>query len=216
MFTRFRIRRAHARFLEASRNLRDDDEYWRQAGPWRRGCVSILLPSPLALHEDGIGLARALEWLEQNRTTVPVSEALLRRYHQFVRGGSGTYRTKAMTIRGSSVSLPPPDRVPLLVKQWSTEIEASQRLLDQTPDPEKALDLAVDVHYRIGMIHPFSDGNGRVARLAMNHLLRRYGCGYVIYPRLHEESPLWKALIAANQGSLTELRRLARESRHRI
>ena len=40
------------------------------------------------------------------------------------------------------------------------------------------------------VIHPFSDGNGRVARLALNHLMRRYGQPYLVLPPLNESPPL--------------------------
>ena len=36
------------------------------------------------------------------------------------------------------------------------------------------LQLAFDVHFRLVSIHPFADGNGRVARLLMNYILAYY------------------------------------------
>jgi fido (protein-threonine AMPylation protein) len=75
---------------------------------------------------------------------------------------------------------------------------------------------AVELYYRIGTIHPFPDANGRVARLAMNHLLRRYGAGYVIFPPLSEPSPLWQSLMEAEQGRLDSLVAFANECRYEI
>ena len=36
-------------------------------------------------------------------------------------------------------------------------------------------DLAAQVHYLIGIIHPFGDSNGRIGRLLTNYLLAKYG-----------------------------------------
>ena len=69
---------------------------------------------------------------------------------------------------------------------------------------------AVDLYQRLGFIHPFADGNGRVARLAMNHLLRRYGQGYVVFPPLSEAPDLMEALQEAHKSRLEPLLALAR------
>jgi Fic family protein len=72
------------------------------------------------------------------------------------------------------------------------------------------LETAVDLYQRLGLIHPFPDANGRVARLAMNHVLRRYCLGYVILPPLSEPGPLWPALQEAHKGRLDSLLDVAR------
>lgn len=70
----------------------------------------------------------------------------------------------------------------------------------------------MDLYQRLGLIHPFSDANGRVARLAMNHLMRRYGLGYVVLPPLDEPGPLWEALQEAHKGHHAQLLEVARNN----
>jgi Fic family protein len=49
--------------------------------------------------------------------------------------------------------------------------EFAHWLANAEPGPETAF----DAHYRLVTIHPFSDGNGRTARLLMNLILFRAG-----------------------------------------
>ncbi len=50
-------------------------------------------------------------------------------------------------------------------------------------DPETdGLALAAQVHYQFVVIHPFDDGNGRMARLLLNFILVRYGYPPAIVP----------------------------------
>ena len=58
---------------------------------------------------------------------------------------------------------------------------------------------AFDVHFRLTAIHPFSDGNGRTARLLMNLLLMRAG-----YPPLAVRPEDRKGYLdALEHGSLS-------------
>ena len=57
-----------------------------------------------------------------------------------------------------------------------TLMEAFGRRLERGPDsPDDTPDAAFDAHYKLAVIHPFSDGNGRCARLLMNLVLIRGG-----------------------------------------
>ena len=68
-------------------------------------------------------------------------------------------------IKGSAVVFPSPVEIP-------REMAALGQWLGAQPATPQA---AFEAHYRLVSIHPFTDGNGRTARLLMNLLLLRGG-----------------------------------------
>ncbi|MCD4746370.1 MAG: Fic family protein [Bacteroidales bacterium] len=64
--------------------------------------------------------------------------------------------------------------------------------------------LAAEFHYRFVCIHPFDDGNGRVARLLMSYILLRNGYPPVIVKSEDKENYL-TALQKADSGDLITL-----------
>ena len=218
MFKALGLRKAHALFLESCRNLADGRDYWSGAGPLKKWFLQTIVPVPLlSLHEDGQRLHEALKHLEAQCRACPLTEEAILDYHRRVSGkkekGAGVYRTGPITVVGSSITRSPGPKVPALMKQLDLKLREEQERLDATKTVDEAavLSLAVDTYQRLGLIHPFRDANGRVARLAMNHLLRRYAMGYVILPPLSEKSPLWEALQKAHAGNSVDLEAFARE-----
>ncbi len=61
------------------------------------------------------------------------------------------------------------------------------------------VELAARVHYRFEMIHPFGDGNGRVGRLLMNHILWHSGYPILIIEYKRRNS-YYKALKKEEEG----------------
>jgi Fic family protein len=101
-----------------------------------------------------------------------ISERLIRSLQQLIVKESdpavaGRYRTGTVMITGSKHRPPDPIDVPLLMGDLIKWVQKNQNVLHP-------IDLAAIVHHRIAHIHPFFDGNGRTARLAMNlHLMQR-------------------------------------------
>ncbi len=116
-------------------------------------------------HKDALAYVRTLT----ARNEV-VREADIREIHRLVLARSnpdeaGRYSTHARAIQGSTVTFPSPAEIPALMGDFGQWIGAQ----DVTPET------AFEAHARLVTIHPFSDGNGRTARLLMNLILLKGG-----------------------------------------
>lgn len=223
MFRRWRLKKIHAKFLESCRNLKEGRAYWDQAPGFGRWFLQTISPIPLlGLHEDGARLLRALQWLEANCRERALGEQIIREYHRMIyKGGAesaGEYRKGKISVMGSTIPRPPPEKVPALMKQLDLKLTEEQKRFDAAARIEEhaVLNTGVDLYQRIGLIHPFADANGRIARLALNHLLRRYGRGYVIFPSLSEPTPLWEGLQRAHCGESGSLEEFAKQCQYRV
>jgi Fic family protein len=218
-----RLKKVHAKFLESCRDLGEGRGYWDAAGPVRKWFAQLITPVPLmALHEGGKQLYEALLWLEANCRTKDLSEELVRQYHRLLHPkcpeAPGEYRKGAMVVKDSTLPRPPGAKVPSLMRQFDVTLRTEQaRLEGLSPTPaDDILRTAVDLHHRLVVIHPFSDANGRVARLLMNHLLRRHGQPYVILPPLSESKEHMDALQEAHAGKPERLYAFAENHRHPV
>lgn len=224
MFRRWRLKKLHARFLESCRTLDRQRAYWDQASGPVRWFLETITPAPLlSLDSQGKGLLDALHWMEAHRKDRALRELEIRQYHKLIysSGGGeipGEYRTGDVIMKDSRFRPPAFQRVPLQMRQLDLKLAQDQEVFDKSDavDFGSLLRLCADVYQRIGLIHPFGDGNGRVARLAMNHLLRRYDMGYVILPPLGESPKLWDALQTAHGGELDPLIELSRTFLHPV
>lgn len=78
---------------------------------------------------------------------------------------AGLIRTKNVYVAGSKSTFPHHKFVPALLKQFFT-----WHNVKKTQNP---VELAALAHFRFVSIHPFGDGNGRISRLIMNHVLHQ-------------------------------------------
>lgn len=81
---------------------------------------------------------------------------------------AGRYRMINVLISGSQHT--PPHFTVL-----SEKMEQLMEWYDENKDNLHPVELAAQFHFRFVFIHPFSDGNGRTARLLMNLILMKYG-----------------------------------------
>ena len=85
---------------------------------------------------------------------------------------AGQYKTRpnsVITRYGDRFEYASPEETPALMSDlvgWYNEAESSGKF---TP-----VELAAIFHYRYIRIHPFEDGNGRIARLMVNYILTRH------------------------------------------
>jgi len=102
---------------------------------------------------------------------------------------TGSYRISQVYVEGSDFLPPPAFEVQGLV----------EKLLDwvrRNPEELRPVEVAAVFHYRFVSIHPFDDGNGRVARLLMNLFLIKHRYPFTVirnYDRRRYYNTLKKA-----------------------
>ena len=113
---------------------------------------------------------------------------------------AGRFRTESVEITGTSYLPSHWQQVPSLAYQVLASLNFR---IKQTPPVNVVaiIELAAQAHYDMAAIHPFRDGNGRVARLLLNYVLRYFGLPYVVLPKDSREQYL-DTLEAANAGNI--------------
>lgn len=99
-------------------------------------------------------------------------------YHRIDRKVAGQYRNIKAYISGTDVVLPDPKNVPSLSKEFIKNVQDRSKALHP-------IELAAIVHDEFVTIHPFTDGNGRTARLLMNLILVQNGYSVAIIPPVY-------------------------------
>lgn len=137
---------------------------------------------PLKDCYEAVGHGAAYDYMltlarQQNLTiTEDVIRNLHRLFYQKVNADqAGSYRTIQVYISGTEYIPPAPEDVPRLMAHLADQIHFSQSTLHP-------VELAAMAHKRFVDIHPFTDGNGRTARLLMNLILVNKGYGVVSIP----------------------------------
>lgn len=153
---------------------------------------------PLKDHQEAASHAAAYDWVKArvSEKARPVDEATVLHIHKLILTGiddrnAGIYRRVPVRIAGSRAVMPNPAKVPDLMDGFF-------RWLSSKPKLHPA-ELAAEAHYRLVTIHPFSDGNGRTARLLMNLILMQAGYPPAII-RPQERAAYINALEQAQTG----------------
>lgn len=150
---------------------------------------------PLKDHMEAVNLMQAWERVKGlAKPDASLTERDLLDLHRIVLtrvedSFAGSYRTSTVRIAGANHIPPNPIKVPDLM----TGLFAG---LSTIADP---IERAARLHHGIAHIHPFADGNGRTARLAMNFILLAAGYPPIsISPKLRQD--YYQALEAADSG----------------
>ncbi|MFA6294479.1 MAG: Fic family protein, partial [Victivallales bacterium] len=134
---------------------------------------------PLRDHLEAVGHAEAFSLLYTVTSSTEIREDFIKNLHHiFYRGidegNAGVYRNVKVIISGTDFLPPSPGEVPGLMKKLIAGITEMEK--------RNPIMAAADLHTEFVNIHPFVDGNGRVARLLMNLILIKYGYPVVIIP----------------------------------
>ena len=135
---------------------------------------------PLKDVYEATGHAKAYDFLYKLTKDEPVTEDNILKIHrlfygQIDRDNAGTWRKVRVFISGSRRVLPAPDKVPALMAEFVRWMSVNEGRLHP-------VEFAAIVHQKFVYVHPFVDGNGRVARLLMNLVLLRAGWTLAIIP----------------------------------
>ncbi len=117
---------------------------------------------------------------------------------------AGQYRSIQVYISGTEYVPPAPDEVPRLMKHLIDLIHSSWATLHP-------IELAAMAHKRLVDIHPFTDGNGRTARLLMNLILVNAGYGVVSIPPVLRNDYIHALSVSRRRNDMEPFSRLIAE-----
>lgn len=131
-----------------------------------------------------------------------ISEQFIRLLHQLVvqdtdKEWAGQYRNSAVMITGTDHRPPEAFEVPRLIQELLEWVKTEKTKLH-------VVELAALFHHKLVHIHPFFDGNGRTARLAMNIFLLQAGYPLVIVLK-NDRKKYYRVLALADKGQYEPL-----------
>lgn len=175
-----------------------------------------LTGKPLKDQAEAKNLSGAIDFLEELAidNQRPITENDIKQIHHLVLkdvrdADAGRYRSVPVEIGGSQYKPPAPESVPAQMHEfgkWLTNVTATAGQSEQA----EALLAAAAAHTWFVTIHPFIDGNGRVARLILNLMLMRYGYPIAIITKA-DRSRYYDALEISQTSDLTALASLILE-----
>ncbi len=126
-----------------------------------------------------------------------IDESAVLQVHKLIMSGvvedAGLYRTGRVRIAGANFLPPPSSEVKPRMNELLTWLKLN-------PEEYSPIELAAVFHHRFVQVHPFTEGNGRTARLLMNAILLRFGYPFIIMVSTHDRSKYLKTLMEADLG----------------
>jgi len=111
----------------------------------------------------------------------------------------GKYKTEpnhVLTVTGETFYFATPEEIPAKMQELIEWFRKEKEKPDVNP-----IILAALFHYRFIRIHPFDDGNGRVARILMNFILMQFGYPPVII-KTEDKENYYAVLRLADAGEI--------------
>lgn len=165
---------------------------------------------PLKDQAEAKNLSIALDFLEElaGNPTRPITETDIRQIHALVLAGidganAGQYRSVPVEIGGSAFSTTSPESIASEMRTFGDWLQRASVPGDLF-SMEDAVEAAGAAHTWFVTIHPFIDGNGRVARLLLNLILMRYRFPIAVISR-DDRLRYYDALELSQASDLTAL-----------
>ena len=141
-------------------------------------------------------------WSSQN-SLIKIHETLMTDVLDF---GAGRMRSERVMITGAKHQPPRPEKLDLLMTDFFEKLKAS---VDSEP-----ITLATWTHWCIARLHPFMDGNGRMARLWQDLILFESDLTAAVI-RQQERTEYYETLASADDGDFNPLTQLVTRSLNR-
>lgn len=148
-------------------------------------------------HLEAVNNAKAFDRMEElAKKKRSIDHIIIQEIHEIVTRGiledAGKYRTRNVRITGAVKS--PPD--------WPKIVKLMDELIEKIAENDGyPIETASFLHHRFVEIHPFSDGNGRVARLLTNLYLISRDYPPVVLKK-EDRGKYYRSLRAADAGNL--------------
>lgn len=152
---------------------------------------------PLKDHLEAIGHGLAFDKLISISKSDFITEENIKDLHSLFYNkidsdNAGKYRTKPIIVTGADVAFPSPSEIPKKMKEFAAKLPEMKQNMH-------LVEFASMVHIIFVNIHPFIDGNGRVARLLLNLALLEAGYNITVIPPVVRADYI-RALQASNHG----------------
>lgn len=161
---------------------------------------------PLRDHLEATGLSKSYDFMWQLSKKQEITEEDIKQLHkifykQIDESNAGVYRKTEVIITGSKYPTTKPSEIKPSIKQMIERFNKYRKEMHP-------IEFAAIAHKEFVFIHPFIDGNGRVARLLMNLILIQEGYNIAIIPPImrpeyirtlelaHKDDTKFKELIA--------------------
>ena len=154
---------------------------------------------PLKDHIEAKNDAEAFDlMIEIANSNKQITREIIQQLHEFVTKGilknPGQYRTGNVGITGADIKPPSFLKIVKLMDQYILNIKK----LRLHPIKKSAY-----IHHELVRIHPFWDGNGRVARLLTNFYLMKKGYPPIVIQK-EDRKNYYKSLNKADHGDLSD------------
>jgi Fic family protein len=165
---------------------------------------------PLRDSFEAVGHAAAFDYmfglLKNRNITINDIKTLHRLFFQKIdETRAGVWRDVPIVVTGTDYKFPSPGKLQKLMNELETWANESR-------DKMHPVEFAAMLHLKFVTIHPFFDGNGRVARLLMNAALIQDGYLLAIVPPILRSDYLSSVRLYQNKGNAAPFCELIAES----